>query len=81
MTDFTARSRISLQMPQTGKKERTMEKKQASAKQKMASRRLRAEPFRRLDDSALQAVNGGARVTVPTGFADDTTPIYDDSTG
>ena len=58
-----------------------MNKKQPKPKQEAVSLRLRAEPFRRLDDSMLQLVNGGARYTVPGGFADDATPIYDDSTG
>jgi hypothetical protein len=58
-------------------KERTMEKKQ-KAKQKPTSLKLHSETLRRLDDSRLQGVAGGGRLRVPVGYADDTTPIYND---
>ena len=56
-----------------------MEKKQSTAKQKTTALRVRKETFRRLEDSQLQGVAGGGRLRVPTGFADDGTPIYDDT--
>ena len=58
-----------------------MEKKQSNPKQKTASLRLQAETLRRLDDSELPGVAGGARIRIPVGYADDTTPIYDDTSG
>ena len=58
-----------------------MEKKQLTAKQKTTSLRLRTETLCRLDDSKLPGVVGGARVRIPFGYADDTTPIYDDGNG
>ena len=58
-----------------------MEKKKSEAKPKAASLRLQTETLRRLDDSQLQGVViGGGRLRVPGGYADDTTPIYDDDT-
>jgi hypothetical protein len=41
---------------------------------------LRKETLRRLQDSELRGVAGVARVRIPIGFAEDTTPIgsYDD---
>lgn len=60
-----------------------MEKKQMKTTPK-TSLRLRTETLRRLDDSKLQGVAGGVRIWKPVGFADDTTPIYeeyDDTTG
>ena len=65
---------------QTGKKEKTLEKKQPKTKQKLPLT-LRTETLRRLEGSQLQGVAGGARIRIPVGFADDTTPIYDDTTG
>jgi hypothetical protein len=67
-----------------GKKERTMEKKPAkanpkTANPKTASLRLQTETLRRLDDTRLQGVAGGGRLRVPVGYADNTTPIYDDA--
>lgn len=59
-----------------------MEKKQPETKQKTASLTLQTETLRRLKDSQLQGVAGGAgKIRIPTGFADDTTPIYDDTAG
>lgn len=58
-----------------------MNKKQLEEKQKTASRMLRKETLRRLDDAQLQRAAGGARLRVPVGFADNTTPIYDDTDG
>ena len=66
-------------MPQTGKKGENMEKKRSKAKQTTASLRQPREPLRRLDQSALLGVVGAGRLRVPTGFADDGTPIYDDT--
>ena len=37
---------------------------------------LRKETLRQLEDSVLQGVAGGARVRIPIGLAEDTTPIY-----
>ena len=56
-----------------------MKKKQ----QQSPTLRLRRETLYRLDDRHLQDVDGGGRLRVPVGFADDTTPIYDenDTTG
>ena len=51
-----------------------MEKK--TQKQKTSSLTLRKETLRRLEDSALQRVAGGAKIWIPVGHADDTTPIY-----
>ena len=54
--------------------------KNSIAKQKTASLRLRTETLRRLDDVALLGlVGGGGRLRIPIGFANDTTPIYDDA--
>ena len=59
-----------------------MEKKNSKVQQKTTSLGLKTETLRRLDDSQMKAVAGGGRVriTVPGGYADDTTPI-DDTTG
>ncbi len=54
-----------------------MEKKQA---QKISTLTLRTETLRRLDDAHLPGVAGGGRLRVPIGFANDTTPLYDDDT-
>jgi hypothetical protein len=53
-----------------------MEKRQLKTKRKTSALALRTETLRRLEDSALQGVAGAARVHIPLGFADDTTPIY-----
>jgi len=57
-----------------------MEKKQSTAQQK-ATLRLRTETLRRLADSELLGVAGGATLRIPIGFEDDTTPIYADTAG
>lgn len=57
-----------------------MEKKRSMPK-KTTFLGLHKETLRRLDDSQMQAVAGGGRVRIPVGIADDTTPIYDDTTG
>ena len=54
-----------------------MEKKQAK---KASTLTLRTETLRRLDDAHLPRVAGGARLRVPGGFADDTSPLYYDDT-
>ena len=74
-----AMSHLSTARPQ-GRKEITMEKKQAK---KASTLTLRTETLRRLDDAHLPRVAGGARLRVPVGYGDDTTPIYDtnDTTG
>jgi hypothetical protein len=56
-----------------------MERKKSEMKQKAASLKLRTETLRRLDDPQLRGVAGGGRLRVPVGFADNTTPIYDDA--
>ncbi len=53
-----------------------MEKKQAK---KASTLTLRTETLRRLDHAHLPRVAGGGRLRVPIGFADDTTPLYDDN--
>jgi len=53
-----------------------MEKKQLKAKQSALA--LRRETLRLLSSSELKGVAGRARVRVPVGYADDTTPIYDE---
>ena len=53
-----------------------MEKKQTKTKQKASPLALHRETLRRLESSELQGVVGGARIRVPVGVADDTTPIY-----
>ncbi len=58
-----------------------MEKKHSQARQKATSLTLRTETLRQLDDSHLKEVAGGGRLRVPVGFADDTTPLYDDTAG
>ena len=50
-------------------------------KKSSSSLTLRKETLRRLGSSELQGVAGGVRIHIPLGYADDTTPIYDDSTG
>jgi hypothetical protein len=89
VTDFASQSRISLwnafslgrrhSLLPDGKKERTMEKKPSKARQKTTLLRLQTETLRRLDDARLQGVAGGGRLRVPVGYADNTTPIYDDA--
>ena len=60
----------------------TKQKTQARPQQKTTSLRLQTETLRRLDDSQLQGVaGGGGRIRVPVGYDDNTTPIYDDTTG
>ena len=51
-----------------------MEKK--TQKQKTSSLTLRKETLRRLEDSVLQGAVGAARVHIPLGYEEDTTPIY-----
>jgi hypothetical protein len=58
-----------------------MEKKHSKAKQKAAMLRLQTETLHQLDDLRLKTVAGGGRIRVPVGFADDTTPLYDDTAG
>lgn len=53
-----------------------MEKKPLKTKQKTSSLALRKETLRQLEKSELQHVDGGAKMWVPIGRADDTTPIY-----
>lgn len=56
-----------------------MEKKSKATPQK-APFRLQTETLRRLDDSQMKEVAGGARLWRP-GFSDDTTSTYDDTAG
>jgi hypothetical protein len=56
-------------------------KKKTSKPKKVTALGLQTETLRRLDDSQMQAVAGGARVRIPINFTDDTTPIYDDGNG
>jgi hypothetical protein len=56
-----------------------MVKKQAKATKSILPR-LRKEALCRLDDFKIQGVFGGARLWTP-GFAEDTTPTSDDTTG
>jgi hypothetical protein len=58
-----------------------MEKKQASAKQKKAFLKLRTETLHRLEGPKLRAVVGGARLWRPLGYAEDTTPLYEEVDG
>jgi hypothetical protein len=58
-----------------------MEKKQRTGKKKASSLGLQTETLRRLDDARLQRAAGGGRIRIPVGFADDTTPIYNDNAG
>ena len=58
-----------------------MEKKNSKAQHKTVSLGLKTETLRRLDDSQMKGVAGGARLWRPTGVADDTTPVGDDTTG
>jgi hypothetical protein len=58
-----------------------MEKKQPKTKQKMTSLRFQSEALYRLEASQLRGVIAGARLWTPMGFADDTTPIYDNTGG
>ena len=53
-----------------------MKRKSKSSKPTTSPFSLRKETLRRLVDSELQRVAGGARAYKPVGFADDTTPIY-----
>jgi hypothetical protein len=62
-----------------GKKGRIMQKKPSKANPKSTSLRLQTETLRRLDDARLQGAAGGGRLRVPVGYADNTTPIYDDA--
>jgi hypothetical protein len=43
---------------------------------KTGSLALRKETLRQLEKSELQHVGGGARIYIPIGHADNTTPIY-----
>jgi len=56
-----------------------MNKKQLDPRKADDPRALRKETLRRLDDVDLRVAAGGARIWRP-GFADDTTPISDDTT-
>ena len=56
----------------------TMEKKQQKTKQPGSSLALRKETLRQFGDSELRGAAGGARMWKPAGFADDTTPIYEE---
>lgn len=56
-----------------------MKKDRQTTMQKTNALVLRRETLRQLEDSKLQAVIGGGRLRVPGGYADDTTPIYDDT--
>jgi hypothetical protein len=58
-----------------------MEKKQPKTKQKLTSLQLRSETLHRLEASQLRGVIGGARMWKPSGFAGDTTPLYDETGG
>jgi hypothetical protein len=53
-----------------------MEKKRLTPNQKTSLLALRRETLRRLGNSELQEVAGAARVHIPLGYAEDTTPIY-----
>lgn len=53
-----------------------MEKKGPRTKQKTSPLALRKETLRQLEDSELRGAAGAARMWKPTGFDDDTTPIY-----
>ncbi|HEV7670141.1 MAG TPA: hypothetical protein VGS22_16610 [Thermoanaerobaculia bacterium] len=46
----------------------------------MEKLKLKTETLRRLDERKLRIAAGGARVHIPTGFAPDTTPLYEDDT-
>ena len=56
-----------------------MEKKLSKASQKKTSLRLQTETLHPLDDRRLQGAAGGGRIRIPVGYADNTTPIYDDA--
>jgi hypothetical protein len=49
-----------------------MQKKQ----KKTGALALHRETLRLLGSSELQGVAGGARIHIPVGYADDTTPVY-----
>jgi hypothetical protein len=53
-----------------------VEKRQPKTKKKTSSLALRKETLRWLGTSELQGVAGAAKIWVPIGFGDDTTPIY-----
>jgi hypothetical protein len=53
-----------------------MEKNLKTKQEKTSPLAVRKETLRRLEDSALQGVAGVAKIWIPVGFADDTTPIY-----
>lgn len=57
-----------------------MKKNRLTIQQKNALT-LNRETLRQLETPKLQAVAGGGRLRVPVGYADDTTPIYDDTQG
>jgi hypothetical protein len=58
-----------------------MEKKQPKTKQEPTSLKLHSETLRRLEASQLRGVIGGVRIWKPSGFAEDTTPLYDETGG
>jgi hypothetical protein len=53
-----------------------MEKKPLKTKQKTSSLGLCKETLRQLEKPELRHVGGGAKIWIPVGFADDTTPLY-----
>jgi hypothetical protein len=59
-------------------------KKTSNPKPRTTSLTFRKETLHRLDSSQLQEAAGGVRIWKPTGYAEDTTPIYywvDDTNG
>jgi hypothetical protein len=58
-----------------------MKKNRLTIQQKTNALALHRETLRQLESAKLQAVAGGGRLRVPVGYADDTTPIYDDTQG
>jgi hypothetical protein len=58
-----------------------MKKNRRTIQQKTNALVLHRETLRQLESSKLQAVAGGGRLRVPVGYADDTTPLYDDTQG
>jgi hypothetical protein len=53
-----------------------MEKKRLKPK-KTSGLTVHKETLRQLEAPELRGVAGAARIHIPIGFADDTTPIYD----